>query len=122
MRHLLIGLFILLGFLVGQLWAGDLKEIELLDGSVIYGEILSLSDGVYTFESNSLGTIRIKEGRIRAIRSKTSPVTSGIPLEAMKQKFGNSTGTLIHTVAYTFLPLVCGVIITFAGINGISLG
>ena len=44
-----------------------------------------------------------------------------VKLEAMKQKFGNNTGIFIHKVAYTFLPLVFGVIITFAGIKGISL-
>ena len=89
MRHLFIGLFILLAFLVGHLWAGELREIELDDGSVIFGEIVSLKDGVYTLVSKSLGTVRLEEGRIRAIRSKTPPVSPEIPLEEMKHRMMN---------------------------------
>jgi hypothetical protein len=89
MRHLFIGLFILLAFLVGHLWAGELREIELDDGSVIFGEIVSLTDGVYTLVSKSLGTVKIEEGRIRTIRSKTSPVSQEIPLEEMTQRMMN---------------------------------
>ena len=71
--------------------------------------------------TTGIGVVCICFGLYTAIVRVISP-QKFVKLEAMKQKFGNSTGTLIHTVAYTFLPLVCGVIITFAGINGISLG
>ena len=89
MRHLFIGLFILLAFLVGHLWAGEQREFELDDGSVIFGEIVSLKDGVYTLASESLGTVKIEEKRIRTIRSKTSQVSPEIPLEEMKQRMMN---------------------------------
>ena len=89
MRHLFIGLFILLAVLVGHPWAGELREIELDDGSVILGEIVSLKDGVYTLASKSLGAVKIEERRIRSIRSKTSPIRPEIPLEEMKQRMMN---------------------------------
>jgi hypothetical protein len=43
-----------------------------LDGSTITGEVESLKSGVYTIKSESLGTIRIEDSKIRAIRTKSS--------------------------------------------------
>jgi hypothetical protein len=57
--------------------AGEIREIELHDGSVITGELLSLSGGTCTIKSDSLGTVRIEEAKIRAVRSKT-PASSGL--------------------------------------------
>lgn len=42
-------------------------------------------------------------------------------LTAMKDKFGDSTGMAIHIVAYTVVPIVMGIIVTFAGFNGLSI-
>jgi hypothetical protein len=67
-----------------------------------------------------IGVVCICFGLYTAIVRVKSP-QKFVKLEAMKQKFGNNTGIFIHKVAYTFLPLVFGVIITFAGIKGISL-
>jgi hypothetical protein len=47
----------------------EMREIELNDGSVIAGDIISLSDGIYTVRSASLGTLRIEASRISAIRA-----------------------------------------------------
>lgn len=65
--------------------AGELREIELKDGSVITGDVLSLSNGIYTIKSDSLGAIKLEESRIRAIRIKP-PVSSAPPA-------GAATGT-----------------------------
>ena len=56
--------------------AGELREIELFDGTVITGEVLSLTGGVYSVKSDSLGSLRIEESKIRTIRSK-SPAGNG---------------------------------------------
>ncbi|MBS1128620.1 MAG: hypothetical protein H6Q96_1000 [Nitrospirae bacterium] len=55
--------------------AAEIKEVELIDGSVITGEVLSLSSGVYTIRTGSLGTLTIDDTKVRAIRpqSSTSP-------------------------------------------------
>jgi len=52
--------------------AGDQKVIELVDGSVITGEIISLNSGVYTIKTDSLGTITITESRVKEIRQKST--------------------------------------------------
>ncbi len=70
-----IGLLILI-LAVVTVDAAEAREIELTDGSVITGEVLSLSGGIYTIKSGSLGTIKLEESKVRAIRLK-SPSGSG---------------------------------------------
>lgn len=48
--------------------AAETREIELTDGSVITGEVVSLSGGIYTVRSAALGTLRIEASSIRVIR------------------------------------------------------
>lgn len=56
--------------------AGALKEIQLSDGSTIRAQVLSLHDGVYTLQSDSLGKIRIDASRIL---SMTNPGMAARP-------------------------------------------
>ena len=53
-------------------YAGDPMHIELNDGSVIIGKIISFEDGVYTIRSDTVGTINIDESRVRVIRSASA--------------------------------------------------
>ena len=73
----IICLFILLLFFCGSLFAGGSTEVKLTDGSVISGEIVSFSDGVYTVRSGILGTIKINESKIELIRQKSPATTAG---------------------------------------------
>ena len=59
--------FVLCLFSAG-LYAGEYSEIDLIDGSTIYGEIISFNAGVYTVKSSSLGTLKVAESDIREIR------------------------------------------------------
>jgi hypothetical protein len=56
--------------------AAEIKEIELIDGSVITGEVLSLGSGVYTIRTGSLGTLTIDDAKVRAIRPQGSLASS----------------------------------------------
>ena len=98
MRHLVVGFLGLLGILVTQAVAGELRVLELRDGSVITGEILSLKNGVYTLESDSLGTINIEASTIRAIRAHPSP--QGAPPQANPQPQATDPpiGNLLQTM------------------------
>ena len=71
-RYLVVGFLGLLSMLVSQAVAGEIREIELHDGSVITAEILSLKNGVYTLKSDSLGTFNVKASKIRALRLNPS--------------------------------------------------
>jgi hypothetical protein len=50
----------------------DVERIELSDGSVIRGEIVSYSRGVYTVRSENLGTLTVEGSKIRSIKKETS--------------------------------------------------
>jgi hypothetical protein len=52
--------------------AAEIKEIELTDGSVITGEVLSLNSGVYTIRTSALGTIKIDDAKVRVIRPQST--------------------------------------------------
>jgi len=52
--------------------AGEARVIELIDGSIIRGEVLSLTGGVYTIKSDSLGMIKLEESKISVIRAKSA--------------------------------------------------
>jgi hypothetical protein len=85
MRHFILGIF--LSFvLLGQAFAGETKTFDLLDGSIITGEIISYNDGTFTLKSETLGTIRIDEAKIRAIRSGKNGGISGDEVLALQEK------------------------------------
>ena len=56
-------------FLVG---AASAATIVLTDGSVVSGDIKSLQNDVYTIESGSLGTLRVRKEDIRSIELSDS--------------------------------------------------
>jgi hypothetical protein len=58
--------------------AAETREIELTDGSVITGEVVSLSGGIYTVRSATLGTLRIEESKVRVIRLQGPAAPSGV--------------------------------------------
>jgi hypothetical protein len=52
-------------------FAGEQRRIELTDGSIIVGEIVSFSQGVYTINSGHFGVVKIDDSKIRAIESSS---------------------------------------------------
>jgi hypothetical protein len=58
----------LLAIMICTAYAGEPAEIELVDGSVVYGEIVSLKNEIYTIKSDSMGTFVISKSKIRTIR------------------------------------------------------
>lgn len=55
-----------------QVSAADIRNIQLTDGSVITGEIILYSNGVYTIKTDSLGALKINNARVRSITSTSS--------------------------------------------------
>jgi hypothetical protein len=84
-------IFILL-FAAASAGAGDLREIELTDGSVIAGEVVSFANGVYTIRTDALGTISVSDSRVKSIRTKgrsepaASQGTSSADISSLTEK------------------------------------
>ncbi len=77
MRQFLICFLVILVFAARSASAGEIREIELSDGSIVSGEVLSLSKGIYTIKSDSLGTLKLEESKVRVIRPKSSSRSAG---------------------------------------------
>ncbi len=42
-------------------------------------------------------------------------------LEAMKARWGNQTGMILHVISYTVVPICVGIGFIYLGIQGVSL-
>lgn len=72
--------FLFTFFSFSPLAHGDaLREIELVDGSTIRAQVLSMDGKVYRLRSETLGDIEIPEYRVKAIRTPKTESTSSQP-------------------------------------------
>jgi hypothetical protein len=85
-----LGLSLLLPFIiiVSTVWANTQSRFVLMDGSVIQGELLSFSKGVYRINSDALGVISLSEEKIRTIKSVHDFV--GSQVENSRQQGGSA--------------------------------
>jgi hypothetical protein len=79
-RSTIICFFVLIIFLSGNTGASEVARVQLIDGSVISGKIISFKEGVYTLGSASLGTITIDESQIQLIRMDSSGTDLWVPV------------------------------------------
>jgi hypothetical protein len=92
MKNAILYIFLFL-LIAGSAHAGEVKVIELTDGSIITGEVVSLNRGVYTVRSESLGTVTVEDSRVKAIRargsvgvSSSSAATSSAEISSITEK------------------------------------
>ena len=77
-------LTVLLAISICTAHAGEPAEIELIDGSTVYGEIVSLKNGVYTIDSDSMGSLKISKSKIRVIRFRSQGVNKSVRENSQK--------------------------------------
>jgi len=68
----------------GAAYCAQISQIELADGSTIKGEVVSLENGVYTVNTESMGQIKLEASRIKKIVSPSGSVDANKPTEIMK--------------------------------------
>lgn len=68
----------------------------------------------------SIGGVMIFYG-IYTLRTRTKAPEKFGKLKAMKERFGDDNGLALHITAYSIVPIVVGVLVSFAGLNGLSL-
>jgi len=77
MKRFLLCFMVACSLVAGTARAGELREIELKDGSILTGEVVSLSNGIYTIKSDTLGTLKVEESKVKVIRLKAPPQGPG---------------------------------------------
>ena len=75
--------------------ADDTRILELTDGSVISGQIISLENGVYTIASPTLGRLQVKDSEILSLRSRSVPPRAMLFSQQMPNG-GQSTETFTN--------------------------
>jgi hypothetical protein len=78
MKKKIIYLLVLLSLISSKAFAGANSKIELTDGSIINGKIVSYTNGVYAVDSQGAGTVIIKESMIKNIGFINAPDTQTV--------------------------------------------
>ncbi len=66
MKIIRVCIIVLFITLCGRAFAGELMDFELTDGTVIHGRLVSYANGIYTIKSQSLGTVKIGEDKVKS--------------------------------------------------------
>lgn len=82
-------------------YCGQLSKIELTDGSVINGEIISYADGAYTIKTANFGEIKVGSGKVLKIES-ANYVSSGRSIDAIPQA-NNPTQSQVSAYSQTLM-------------------
>lgn len=99
MKEMAVCCLLLLG-LSGVAYCGNLSKVELADGSVIQGEVVSLNNGVYTIKTASLGEVAIEASNVRNIgvsygpASLLNPAQGAAPDDAFKSQVSRIQNTM----------------------------
>jgi hypothetical protein len=85
----------------GIAYCQQASRIELIDGNVIEAEIISVEDGVYTLNADSLGKIKVMASKIKKIEMQnTNPSPqSTIPQQADVNAIKSQVGQIKARVA-----------------------
>ena len=94
MKPIVVCFFVMLVFVSVTAGVSNSAQIQLIDGSVISGEIISFKEGVYTLHSNSLGTMIIDESQIKVIRMDSQSPTPWGPLNSSNESLDNTIQSL----------------------------
>jgi hypothetical protein len=92
-RRALPSLFFVL-FVSSPLHAAAPSTITLRDGSTITGEVVSLSDGVYTIKSATLGMITVKESDVRSMTKTAAAAPDPGQMGALQERMTSDPDTM----------------------------
>ena len=94
MKYTIVCFYILIVCMSSNAFASEPVQIQLTDGSMISGAIISFREGVYTLQSGSLGTIKIDESQIKLIRMDSHGTAPFQPANASNGSVDNTIQTL----------------------------
>ena len=76
-------------FFAANTFAGRVQEVLLDDGSTIYGEIVSLEGDQFTIKSKTLGLVKVKASRVRAIKMNPGSEGKGKQFQELQKSMMN---------------------------------
>ena len=86
MKQTLCSIFLLLFMtLPVAVHAGELQEIVLIDGSIIVGELVSLTNGIYTIKTATLGDLKVEDARVETIRNKSGRMEGSVKVSVQQE-------------------------------------
>lgn len=91
---LLVTLLSPLVLLGSAVLAAESVELALQDGTVVHGTLNSFIDGVYTINSNTLGTLRIEAAKVKGIRSEGIQDSSPEALQSLQNKMAGDAAVM----------------------------
>ena len=89
LRCLITCLLLFFSLTAGRASAGAIQQVELDDGSVIYGEIISMEGNILLMKSDALGTVKIDASKIRNMRMKLGSGGEGAGIRDLRQSLMN---------------------------------
>ena len=78
MKKITLSLLLFLNIFISVALANKLSKIELVDGSIIVGEVSGINNGKYTVNSQEMGVLQIEESRIRRIILTDAGINPGL--------------------------------------------
>ncbi len=82
-RMRLKGSFLAAGLLAASLAHAD--RIELSDGGMLNGKVISMSNGSYRIQTDAMGVVTIPQNKIRSISSDAAPSAQALKQQPMEQ-------------------------------------
>lgn len=90
-------LFVLLSCLFAlNVYGGEFRKIQLNDGSVINGEIVSFEDGTYTVETENMGTLSIDGSDVSSILSPGSAKNNNFNMQGLSGAMSSIQDQLLN--------------------------
>jgi hypothetical protein len=74
--------------------ASENIELALVDGTVVHGTLKSFENGIYTINSNTLGTLRIEAAKVKTIRTEGLPASSPDTLQALQKRMEGDSAVM----------------------------
>lgn len=96
MKHRVVCLMFLFGFICTSAFPGQPVKLELEDGSIVSGEIVSYEKGIYTISSSSMGIVEINESNIRSIRYPSQRSELSTPNLGVNQEMQALQGSMLN--------------------------
>ena len=99
MKSTIVCFCILLALVSGTAGGSETVQIQLIDGSMISGEMISFREGVYTVRTDSIGTVEINESQVKMIRMGTQGAASLDPANTSNSSMDNTIQALQKSIA-----------------------